>query len=128
MLLGWAARLRPGDLVVLDAGDVSIDDDGATVRVRRGGVVEMIVVPRFPDRDTCPVRALEAWITSRTPPYRDQSGWWATHAPLFWGVHRYTGPSYRPITPQVVTLAVKAAARAAGLEPGRYSGDTLRRA
>ena len=62
------------------------------------------------------MRALEAWLTA--------SG--ITAGPLFRAVdrHGHVGPAR--LSDRAVALVVKRAARAAGLDPARFSGHSLR--
>lgn len=64
---------------------------------------------------TCPVRALTAWI--------EAAG--VTSGPIFRRVDRH-GNILGPMTSQTVALVVKRAAAAAGLDPAKYSGHSLR--
>lgn len=66
-LVGFAGALRRSELVAIDREHLRFTDKGLALRLLRSktdpekeGVD--IGIPRFGDRNTCPVRALEAWL------------------------------------------------------------------
>lgn len=64
----------------------------------------------------CPVRALESWLQA--------SG--INEGPVFRSVNRYGQLGEQALSGEAVALIVKERARAAGLDPNRYSGHSLR--
>jgi integrase len=68
LLIGFAGALRRSELVALDREDVRFTPDGLVLRIRSSkadqeGVGEDVGIARGLRRETCPVRALEAWLT-----------------------------------------------------------------
>jgi integrase len=66
-LIGFAGALRRSELVAVDREHLRFTDAGLTLLLphskadpEKEGV--SIGIPRFGDRDTCPVRALDAWL------------------------------------------------------------------
>jgi len=67
LLLGFAGALRRSELVALDREDVRLTGDGLVLRIRQSkrdqeGQGADIGIARGSRRETCPVRALEAWL------------------------------------------------------------------
>ena len=122
LLLGFAGGLRRSELSGLDVADVRVVEEGLEVRLRRSktdqeGRGRELGVHRGRRKATCPVRALEAWMVER--------GRWA--GPVFAVVERPSGRlTRRRLSPQGCAAVVKAAAKAAGLDPARYAGHSLR--
>lgn len=109
ILLGFAGALRRSELAALHVEDVAFKADGVEVTIRRSkvdqeGAGATIGVPFGSDPLTCPVRALRAYL--------DRSG--RTSGVLF-GI---AGPA--------IARTVKRAVKAAGLDPARFSGHSLR--
>jgi integrase len=95
--------------------------DGIVVTVRRSktdgeGEGARIGVPFGSDPATCPVRAVRAWI--------EASG--VAGGPLFREVGRAGVVGEGALSDRQVANVVKAAARAAGLDPALFSGHSLR--
>lgn len=133
LLLGWAGALRRSELVALQVetprpgetpwSHVQMTGEGLVIRlVRSKGERERPVeigIPRGTSRDTCPVRAVEAWL-------RDAE---LHHGPLFRPVsHRgvvepraLSGEAVRQI---VRTVAARAGVVGTALEP--VSAHSLR--
>lgn len=121
LLIGFAGAFRRSELVSLDAGDVELTDDGLVVHLRRSktdqeGAGRRIGIPYGSNPDTCPVRALRAWL--------EASG--IAAGPLFRSVNRHGQLQPGRLCDKAVALVVKRAARAAGLDPARYAGHSLR--
>lgn len=120
LLLGFAGGFRRSELVSLDLSDVGFERSGMVVLLRRSktdqlGMGRVVAIARGKHEDTCPVRALRAWLAER--------GKW--DGPLFSGMR---GPALRRgrMIPQMVAYAIKRAAAAAGLDASRFSGHSLR--
>lgn len=114
LLLGFAGAFRRSELVGLDVEDLAFTADGLEVTLRRSktdqeGEGQKRGVPFGGDPLTCPVRAVRAWI----------EGAGLAAGPLF------PSGSGR-LSDRAVARCVKRAVRAAGLDPSRYSGHSLR--
>ena len=122
LLLGFAGALRRSELVALDVDDIeAVEGKGLLVRVRRSQTDQKgrgIQVPIHPGSDplTCPVQALAAWLAVAG----------ITEGPIFRPVDRHQRIGPGRLTAQTVALIVKRAATAAGLDPARFAGDSLR--
>ncbi len=111
---------RRSELVALDVEDVAEQSQGLVVTVRRSkvdqegaGLVRAVPFGAIPE--TCPVRALRAWLEARI-----------TSGPLFRSVDRHGNVSAERTDGLTVARVVKRAALAAGLDPERFSGHSLR--
>jgi site-specific recombinase XerD len=120
LLVGFAAALRRTELVALDVADVTFAPEGMLVLVRRSKTDQTAegrtLAIRFGAHpETCPVRALRAWL--------DAAG--ITEGAVFRSTrnHSTLGPR---LTGAMVARIVKGAALAAGLDATRYSGHSLR--
>jgi site-specific recombinase XerD len=121
LLLGFAAALRRSELVGLDREDVTISSDGLTVLLRRSktdqeGQGRQIGVPYGSRPETCPVRALLAWLEAS----RIETG------PLFRGVNRHGQLLPGRLSDRAVARVVQRQAEAAGLDATKYAGHSLR--
>jgi integrase len=120
LLVGWAGAFRRSELVGFDLSDVSVVRAGAVLELRRSktdqeGRGRAVPIPRGRN-GLCPVRALERWIRAR--------GSWP--GPLFTRVHALAGVQRARLSGQGVARVVQGCAGAAGLDPGRYGGHSLR--
>ena len=120
LLIGFAGAFRRSELVNLIRANVEFNRDGLVVTLRRSktdqeGEGRKIGLPFGSNPSTCPIRALQAWL--------EASG--ITEGPLFRSVTRH-GKLCAALTAQSVALVVKARAGAAGLDPAKYSGHSLR--
>ena len=107
--------------MALDTADVEETADGLVVTIRRSktdqdGQGRRVGLPYGSNPATCPVRALRAWHAA--------SG--ITEGPLFRPINRHGQIQDRRLTAQSVALVVKRVAEAAGLDPARFSGHSLR--
>ena len=121
LLIGFDGALRRSELVALDVDDVTERDGGLAVTIRRSktdqeGAGELLGLPFGSDPDTCPVRALRRWY--------EISGIGA--GPVFRPVDRHGTIADRRLSDRAVALVVKRTALAAGLDPVKYSGHSLR--
>ena len=128
LLLGLAGGYRVGELASLLVGDVEFVDEGAVVLLRSsktdqkgGGFFKGI--PYGDHAATCPVFHLRAWMAYLPGPAGEEGF-------VFRGVDRngnVRGPKApRPMAPDSISRVVKKRAQAAGLDPKRYSGHSLR--
>ena len=95
--------------------------EGLVLTLRRSktdqeGVGELKAIPYGEQPESCPVRALEAWL--------EASG--ISDGPIFRRVTCWGRAGDRRLSDQVVALVVKERALAAGLDPRRYAGHSLR--
>ncbi len=112
LLLGYGAGLRPGEIAQLDAEAVRLVPGGLRVEMARGRVL----VPFGSAPELCAVTAWTRWSA-------------AAHlgdGPAFRAVDRH-GHLGAGLGPKAVTRVVRRAADAAGLDPARYRGLSLRR-
>lgn len=121
LLVGFAGAFRRSELVGLDVEDVEFAREGLVVRIRRSktdqeGQGHVIGIPYGSNPATCPVRALRAWLKA--------SG--INSGPVFRPVNRHGQVLPRRLSDKAVALIVKRAAEAAGLDPARYAGHSLR--
>lgn len=121
LLVGFAGAFRRSELVGLDLADVEDTTEGLIVTLRRSktdqeGQGRRIGIPYGSTPTTCPVRALRAWIAAGT----------IAGGPLFRPINRHGQVAAARLSAQTVALVVKRAAAAAGLDPAKYSGHSLR--
>lgn len=121
LLLGFAGGFRRSELVGLDRADVAITVEGAVVTIRRSktdqeGEGRKVGIPYGSNPDTCPVRALAAWV--------DAAG--IEDGPLFRPVNRHGQVGAGRLSGYAVALVVKRYAEKAGLDAARYAGHSLR--
>jgi len=127
LLVGFASGLRRSELAALELGDVAIEARGLVLQLRRSKTDQAsagreLGVHRGRRRSTDPVAALEAWLVER--------GRWA--GALFCRIQaRRRGEASAHVvraalSPAGVAAIVHAAAKRAGLEPGRFGGHSLR--
>ena len=121
LLTGFASALRRSEIVALDVADVESVPQGVVLHLRRSktdqhGKGELIAIHRGTDSEFCAVTALERWIELRG----------RKPGPLFTLLHKGGRVSGERLRPQAVALVVKRAALASGLNPGSFSGHSLR--
>ena len=136
LLLGFGAALRRSELVALRLGDVApVPGRGLTVLVQRSktdqhGRGQQVAIWANPTAPlTCPLHALEGWLSIREAT-ADVSGCFSAEArdarPLFCGMSKAGRLSGVALSDKAVARLVKTAAEAAGLDPEKYSGHSLR--
>lgn len=121
LLLGFAGAFRRSELVGLDVEDLTFTQGGLVVTIRRSktdqeGQGEKIGIPFGAHEETCPVRAVQAWLTAAG----------IQEGPLFRSVNRHGQVQPGRLSDKAVALVVKRTAAAAGLDPTRYAGHSLR--
>ena len=67
LLIGWAAALRRSELAALVTTDLRFESEGLIIRLRQSktdqeGAGEVVAVPFGANPETCPVRAVRAWL------------------------------------------------------------------
>ncbi len=124
LLVGLAGGYRTNELAALLVEDVELSDAGAVILLRRsktdqaGGLFKGI--PPGEHAETCPVAHLRRWMGVLRDNGRGAAG------PLFCAVGHYGNLRRGGMARESVTRMVAKRAAAAGLEPGRYSGHSLR--
>jgi site-specific recombinase XerD len=112
LLIGYAAALRPSELVSLDVSDLTVVDDGLAVSLMRSDVV----IPYGVDQELCPVLAWEDWEAAAG----------LTAGPAFRSVDRDGRLGLTRLGEKAITRIVQHAAERAGLDESRYSALSLR--
>lgn len=125
LLLGFAGAFRRSELVGITRSDIAFDRDGVIVTLRRSktdqeGQGRRVAIPYGSFPQTCPVRALQDWLT-----VAGLNTDTADTGPVFRAVSP-SGLIRQPMTAQAVALIVKQAAKRAGLDPHRFAGHSLR--
>lgn len=121
LLLGFAGAMRRSELVGLDVAHVAESDEGLVLLVRRSktdqnGIGRRIGIPSGKHPDTCPVRAIRAWL--------ERSG--VNEGPLFRPVNKHGHVGSARLSDRAVAEIVKRSLVAAGVSPRNYSGHSLR--
>lgn len=121
LLLGFAGAFRRSELVALDVADLDTRPDGLLVRIRRSkrdqeGRGDTKAIPYGTDAETCPVRAVEAWLTEAQ----------IDGGPVFRPVDRHGNVADTRLSGKAISLVVKRAAERAHLDPAAYGGHSLR--
>lgn len=111
LLIGYAGALRRAELAAIRRDHLAFEATGALrLLVPRSktdaqGEGAWLGIPRGERRDTCPVRALEAWLAaSRT-----------TYGPVFRRVDRWGGIDHEALQPAAIRQILARRAAAAGL-------------
>jgi len=121
LLVGFAGAFRRSELVGLRLEDVEFPLEGLVLTLRRSktdqeGKGERVAIPHGANPETCPVRALSAWI--------EAAG--ISEGPLFRSVTRHGRISPEALSPEAVAIVVKRSASRVGLDPATFSGHSLR--
>jgi integrase len=101
--------------------DVTFSRAGLVVTIRKSktdqeGEGQTVGIPYGSNPDTCPVRAVQEWLECAS----------INGGALFRSVNRHEQLQPGPLSDKAVALVVKRAAAAAGLDPKRYAGHSLR--
>lgn len=110
ILIGYAAALRRSELVAIDVEHLKFDVQGLRLHIPRSkgdqaGEGEELGIPRGQRRDTCPVRAIEAWMVASE----------AKYGPLFRKVNRWGGLEPGRLHPSGVRQILLRRAEQAGI-------------
>src|SRR4051794_11019993 len=121
ILLGYAGAMRRSELVGLDVTDLAIAEEGLVVLIRKSktdqmGVGRKIGIPYGEHPETCPVRAVQAWIEEGD----------IDEGPLFRSVNKHGDVSDRRLSDQVVADVVKRSLAAAGKSTRKFAAHSLR--
>ncbi|TBA91096.1 site-specific integrase [Rhizobium ruizarguesonis] len=120
LLIGFAGGFRRSELVGLNVTDIAFVRRGLVITLRRSktdqtGIGREIGIPLGKTRH-CPVAALEGWLRVASI----ESG------AIFRPVDRHSHVGARRLSGEAVSIIVKERVAAIGIEPGRYSGHSLR--
>ena len=135
LLLGFASGMRRSELSTLDVSDLSFVEEGVDVLIRRGktdprGEGRTIGIPRGRHPETCPVLALERWLSRAALRERDPlfPRLLANGRPTTAARRRHPAGRLAPgrLSPQGIARTVQRAARRAGLDPATVAGHSLR--
>lgn len=121
LLVGFAGAFRRSELVSLDVSAVAFTSEGLLITLLRSktdqeGQGRQVAIPEGQHIETCPVRALRAWLTAAV----------ITEGPIFRSVNRHSQPSSERLTDHSVGLIVKRYASRVGLASASFSGHSLR--
>ncbi len=121
IVLGFAGAFRRSELRFLDVEDITFVRQGLLVHLRFSktdqiGVGRSVGIFRGVWEDTCPVRAVRAWLDCRGR----QPG------PLFVAVIGHGTITNNRLSCDAIALSIKRGVRAIGLNPHLYSGHSLR--
>jgi integrase len=121
LLLGFAGAMQRGELIALDFSDLARTREGLVVMICRGKTDQTqrgrkVGIPFGTTPQTCPVRAVLKWV--------EASG--ISHGPLFRSVNRPGHVSEGRLSDRTVARVVKRSLLAAGIDPRRFSGHSLR--
>lgn len=120
LLVGFAGAFRRSELVALTVENVEFAKQGLVINLAHSKTDQegrgcKIAIP-YARGLVCAVQALQAWL--------EASG--ITSGVMFRGVDRHGRISGNGLTPQAVAIVVKERAQAAGLDPTKYAGHSLR--
>ena len=121
ILLGFAGGFRRSELIGLNIQDLSIGDEGLIIRITRSktdqtGRGRTIGIPFGQNSDTCPVLALEWWLTTSR----------ITEGPLFRPINQWGHIAETRLTDQSVRYILRESLLRAGIRPSGFSGHSLR--
>lgn len=120
LLIGFAGAFRRSELAGLNIEDLEFNSQGVIVYLRRSktdqeGVGRKVGIPHA--RGTvCPVAALRSWLEAARIDF----------GRIFRPISRHSQIVGETLSPHAVSLVVKERAKAAGLDPTKYSGHSLR--
>lgn len=119
LLFGFAGAFRRSELVFLNIEDLEFTGDGVRVTIRRSktdqdGAGQTIGISN--GGSLCPVRALREWIHAAGIEF----------GPVFLRVRRHGALDTARLNAESVADVVRTRAEAAGLDPARYAGHSLR--
>ena len=122
LLVGFAGAFRRSEVVALRYEDVRFTGEGLVVTIPRSktdpdGEGHTVGLPYGSHPESCPVRALEAWLSQSN----------ITYGYLFTRIGRWGGEvSGKPICDHQLAKIIKRLVARAGLDPASFSGHSLR--
>lgn len=122
LFLGFAGAFRRSELVAVQLEDLTFTTQGMVIFIPQSkgdqlGKGSQIAIPYSPDKRTCTVRAVRAWI----------QGAGLTTGPLFRGFKRNLEPRDTQLSDKAVALVVKKYMGMLGMNPDDFAGHSLRR-
>ncbi len=120
LLIGFAGGFRRAELVALDCADVEHVRQGMIINIRRSktdqeGIGRKLGIPLGRTK-WCPCAALDHWLAAAG----------IEAGTVFRRVNRHGRTSAEPLSAEAVSLVVCERVAAAGFDPARYSGHSLR--
>jgi integrase len=121
LLMGFAGALRRSELVALDVTNVTASDNGLLIMLRRSktdqeGAGRTVGIPYGSHLETCPVRAVQAWLQASE----------ITKGPIFRPVDQHGIIASTRLSDRSVARIIQSAAKRAGLDPEQFAGHSLR--
>lgn len=121
LLIGYAGGLRRSELVGLEMDDIDCREKGIVLRITESktdqeGEGQIVGIPEGRHDETCPVRALEMWLSAA----EIETG------PLFRSIRKGGRVSESELSGRAVALVVKRRVEEIGLEPDSYGAHSLR--
>jgi site-specific recombinase XerD len=121
ILLGFAGAMRRSELVALDFDDLATGDEGLEVTIRKSktdqaGEGRKIGIPKGQHEETCPVRAVQAWL--------EYAG--IVEGPVFRSMNKHGHVLEQRLSGKSVAEVVKRSLVAAGKSGRRFAGHSLR--
>ncbi|MCK9464121.1 MAG: site-specific integrase [Proteobacteria bacterium] len=121
LLVGFATAMRRSELVSLTVADLEDVPEGLVVHLRKSktdqeGVGRRVGVPFGQQPETCPVRALRAWLEAAA----------ITDGALFRAVDRHGRIGTTALSDKAVAEVVKRATTRAGYDAKQFAGHSLR--
>lgn len=132
LLLGFAGAFRRSEIAGLNLEDLAFTTDGLVVTLRRSktdqqGEGRKVGIPYGSTPATCPVRAMRAWIDAAGletgSAFREVGTGNRVVAAYIDAAGKQRGAR---LSDKSIAAVVKGAAKAAGLDPARYGGHSLR--
>ena len=121
LLVGFAGAFRRSELVALDAADIQFSSEGLLVALRRSKTDQeaegrQIAIPHGSHEETCPARALQAWLTASS----------ISEGPIFRPINRHGRIAEGRLSAAAVALVVKRHVKTSGLKQELFAGHSLR--
>jgi integrase len=121
LLLGFAGAFRRSELVAVNVEDIEHVAEGIVVTLRRSktdqeGAGRKVGIPYGRSPETCPVRALDAWLS--------QAG--IREGAIFRRIDMYGNVRAQAVGAKTVAVAVKHYAASIGRDASTFSGHSLR--
>lgn len=121
LLIGYAGAFRRSEIAGLDIQDLEFTAEGVKITLRKSktdqeGQGYVKGIGYGVNAETCPVKALRAWI--------DHSG--IETGPVFRSIDRHGNMGEDSLTGKAISLIVKRIAEKVGIDPTSVSGHSLR--
>jgi integrase len=121
LLIGFTAALRRSELSGLDTGDIEHVPEGLIIHIRRSksdqeGEGRKVGIPRGADSATCPVEALERWMSAAG----------IDSGAVFRSMNRHGQVLQKRLSGEGVAIVVKRSVQKLGYDPALFAGHSLR--